>query len=246
LSHGELAGVEARLRDAERWLGTTADTRERPEARSAGMVVVDEEQSRLLPGAIAVHRAGLALALGNIAATVIHAQRALDLVPEDDHLGRGGAAGLLGLAAWASGDLERAHQSWASGQASLQRAGHIADALGSAIGLADIRIAQGRLRDAMRTYEQALQLAMEQGTPVVRGTADMHVGMSELHCERGDLTAATQHLLRSQEMGEHTASPQHPYRWRVAMARIRQAQGDLEGALDLLEEAERMYVGDFF
>jgi LuxR family maltose regulon positive regulatory protein len=30
------------------------------------------------------------------------------------------------------------------------------------------------------------------------------------------------------------------------MARVRQAQGDLDGALDLLDEAERRYVGDFF
>ncbi len=98
----------------------------------------------------------------------------------------------------------------------------------------------------MRTYEQALQRAPEQGGPVLRGTADMYVGMSELHRERDDLHAATQQLLRSQELGEHTGLPQNRYRWRVAMARIRQAEGDLGGALDLLNEAERLYVSDFF
>ena len=36
------------------------------------------------------------------------------------------------------------------------------------------------------------------------------------------------------------------YRWRVAMARIRAAEGDLGGALDLLDEAEHLYVSDFF
>jgi LuxR family maltose regulon positive regulatory protein len=40
--------------------------------------------------------------------------------------------------------------------------------------------------------------------------------------------------------------PQNRHRWRVAMARIRQAEGDLGGALDLLNEAERFYVSDFF
>ncbi len=74
----------------------------------------------------------------------------------------------------------------------------------------------------------------------------MHVGMSEIHRERGDLPAATQNLLRSQELGEHAGLPQNRYRWRVAMARIRQAEGDLGGALGLLNEAERMYVGDYF
>jgi LuxR family maltose regulon positive regulatory protein len=60
------------------------------------------------------------------------------------------------------------------------------------------------------------------------------------------LPAATQWLLRSQELGEHVGLPQNRYRWRVAMARIRQAEGDLAGALDLLDEAERLYVSDFF
>ena len=70
----------------------------------------------------------------------------------------------------------------------------------------------------------------------------MHVGMSELLRERNDLDAATQHLLTSKELGEHAGLPQNRYRWRVAMARIREAEGDLDGALDLLDEAERLYV----
>ncbi len=242
---GELEGVEDRLRDAERWLDTTADRRERPEAQSVGMVVMDDEEFRRLPGSIAVQRAGLALARGNVPETVTYARRALDLVPEDDHFRRGAAAALLGLASWTSGDLEAAHRSYADGMAHLQNAGYISDAVGGSLALADIRIAQGRLREAMRTYEHALQLATEQGDPVMRGTADMYVGMSELDREYDDLNAATQHLLRSKEQGEHTGFPQNPYRWRVAMARIREAQGDLDGALDLLQEAERLYVSDF-
>jgi LuxR family maltose regulon positive regulatory protein len=91
-----------------------------------------------------------------------------------------------------------------------------------------------------------LQLATEQSKIPLRGAADMHVGMSELHRERDDLLAATQHLLRSKELGEFAGLPQNRYRWHVAMARIRQAQGDLDGALDLLHEAERLYAGDFF
>jgi LuxR family maltose regulon positive regulatory protein len=244
LASGELEGVEDRLRDAERWLGldTTADMGARPDASSATMVVVDDEAFRRLPGAIAVYRAGLALALGDVVGTVKYARRALDLVPEDDHLSHGSAAALLGLASWTSGDLEAAHRTFADGVAHLQRAGNIS----GAIGLADIRIVQGRLHEAMRTYEQALQLATEEGEPVLRGTADMYVGMSELLRERNDLDAAMQHLLISKAMGEHIGLPQNRYRWCVAMSRIREAQGDLDGALNLLREAEPLYVSDFF
>ena len=245
LQSGQLDGVEARLRDAERWLDKTADTNERAEAPSAEMVVVDEAEFRLLPGSIAVYRAGQALALGDVPETVAYARRALDLVPEDDHFWRGAAAALLGLASWTSGDLEAAHLSYAAGMASLQKAGNISDAVGGAMTSADIRIAQGRLREAMRTYERALRLATEQGDPVMRGTADMHVGMGEIHRERNDLEAATQHLLGSEEQGEHTGFPQYRYRWRVAMARILETRVDLDGALELLDEAERLYVSDF-
>src|SRR5947209_2079491 len=249
LVSGELEGVEARLRGAERWLDTTADRTELAlcsSASSAEMVVVDEAEFRRLPGQIAVYRAGQAQALGDVANTMKYARRALDLVPEDDHLGRGSAAALLGLASWASGDLEAAHRTYAEGMALVHKAGNLSDALGCAIALADIRIVQGRLHEAMRTYERGLQLATEQGAPVLRGSADMHVGMSELYRERDNLHAATQHLLRSKELGERTGLPQNRYRWCVAMARIREAQGDLDGALDLLYEAERLYMGDFF
>ena len=255
LASGELEGVEHMLRDAERWLDTTTGTGARLE-RSAGetdlepgrrMIVVDDEAFRSLPGQIAIARAGLCLARGDVPGTVTYARRALDVAPEDDHLTRGGAAGFLGLASWTSGDLEVAHRLFGDGMASLQKAGNIADAINGAVTLANIRITQGRLREAMRTYERGLQLAMAHGTPElpVRGTADMYVGMSELEYEYNDLHTATQHLLRSQELGEHTGFPQNQYRWRVAMARIQKAQGDLDGALDLLDEAERLYMSDF-
>jgi LuxR family maltose regulon positive regulatory protein len=128
--------------------------------------------------------------------------------------------------------------------ANLQRVGFISDAIGCSIALADMRIAQGRLREAMRTYERGLQLAT-QGASFLRGAADMHVGISQLYYERDDLIAATQHLLRSKELGDLAGLPQNPYRWCVAMAHIRMAEGDLNGALDLLHEAEHLYTGDF-
>jgi LuxR family maltose regulon positive regulatory protein len=154
--------------------------------------------------------------------------------------------GLLGLAHWASGNLKGAYQSFADGLIHLHEAGNVADAIGGAVALVDIRVTQGRLRDARRICERGLRLAVEHGAPQLRGTADMYVGLSELAYERGDLQAALQHLSRRQEQGEHTGFPRYPYRWRVARARIRAAQGDLDGALDLLEEAERRFVGDFF
>ena len=73
----------------------------------------------------------------------------------------------------------------------------------------------------------------------------MYVGMSALHRENNDLKTATQHLLTSQALGELAGLQQNPYRWCAAMARIREAQGDLDGALNLLDQAERLYEANF-
>ncbi|QIN82829.1 tetratricopeptide repeat protein [Rubrobacter tropicus] len=241
LGRGGFEAFAARLRDAERWLDTSAETSERREAPSVGMVVVDEVAFRSLPGTIAVARAYHAGALGDVFCAADHARRALDLLPDDDHLWRGAAASLLGIAYWTSGDLEAAHRSFADGVSHQQMTGHVRFQIAGTYILADIRIAQGRLHEAIRTYEQSLQVATEQGEPVW-GTANLYVGLSELHRERGDLEAAKQHLLRSKELDEHGGLPETRYRWYVAMARIKEAQGDLDAALDLLDEAERQYV----
>ena len=246
LACGELEAVEGKLQSAELWLETTTDILERREAPLSEMVVMDEEEFRGLPGTIAVMRAALAQVSGDVTGAIKYAQQVLDLVPEDDHLRRGAATALLGLTSWTNGDLETAYRMFACGMVSVQQSGNISDVIGGTIALADIRIAQGRLHQAMSIYERGLQLALKQGNPVLRGMADMYVGMSELYYEHDDLHEATQYLLKSKEQGEQTGFQQNGYRWCVAMARIREAQGDLDDALNLLHKAENLYMSDFF
>jgi LuxR family maltose regulon positive regulatory protein len=170
----------------------------------------------------------------------------MELALEDDHVVRAGAAGFLGIANWTGGDLEAAHRAWSECVARLEQAGYLSDALGATQALGDICIVQGRLQDALGTYQHSLELVPEQSRSLVRGTADMHVGMSEVFLERHDLATANDHLHEAQELGECAGMTQFPYRWRVAAARVRATEGDLDGALVLINEAERLYVSDFF
>ena len=146
ISGGELENVEPRLRDAERWLDTAAGSRERTEAAAEveEMVVVDEVEFRRLPGMIALTRGAVALGRGDVPAAVIHARKALELAPEDDHLRRGGAASVLGLTAWANGDLDTARRMTAEGTENVRLAGYVSAAIGGSIVLADLQIAQGQ------------------------------------------------------------------------------------------------------
>ncbi len=241
LSTGTFEGVESLLGDTERWVESAAGST----GTSAGMVVVDQDEFDRLPAHVAVHRAGLALVRGDVDATVTFARRALDVALPDDHLARGAASALQGLAAWTNGDLEVAQASYAGCLVDFERIGHVSDVLGCSITLADIQVAQGRLGAAWRTYEQALDLASRNGIPALRGTVDMHVGRAALDREFDDLPAARRDLMRSRELGEYTGLPQNAYRWRMVMARVCEAEGDWEAANDLLDEADRLYEGDF-
>ena len=162
LSTGRVEGVEEHLADAERGIAARDDV---------GTVVVDEELYRSLPGWVALYRAAHALLLGDTSTTVAFAHDGLGLLADDDHIGLAAGSAMVGLASWAEGDLDAAHAAYARCQRIFHDSGYRSDVLGCAITLADIRITQGRLRDAMGTYEEALRLAAATPTAVAGSCA---------------------------------------------------------------------------
>ncbi len=234
MSSNEFDGVEERLQDIERQLGLPDDE----------LVVMDRDEFRRIPASIEMYRAALALNTGDPAGAIAHAERTLALAAEGDDLPRAAASALSGLASWSTGDLEAAHRGYTVATEGLRRVGRIADVCGTTITLVDLELTLGRLDEAQRALEHALEL-IEREEPGLRGTADTMVGLSRVAWERNDLAEAADHLRRADELGESAALAQNPYRWRVAMARLREAEGDSATALQLLEEAQRLYVGDY-
>ncbi|MCC6189161.1 MAG: AAA family ATPase [Anaerolineales bacterium] len=242
LATGDLEGAQARLAEAERWL-ESGDPVQKPAAtQAATLVIVDERQLQTLPATIAIGRAYCAQALGDGPSTVQCARQALDLLPADDQVRRGQATALLGLAYWANGNLEAADRIFSDYTRQLRSAGNLPDAISTAFVVADIRMALGRLREAAGTLEQMLQNVVAQGGSVPPETADLYRGLGDLYREWGDLDAAARSLLSAQELGEHTGLFDWPHRLYVAQARLHQSQGDLEGALQLLDQAEGLFV----
>lgn len=232
LDGGELEASEVRLHDAECLLDTPTDK----------MVVVDKELFRSLPASIATARAYRSLALGNVPNTVKYAQRALELTPEDDWVRYIQATSLLGLAQYTSGDLPAAERSLANFHMNLRKSGEIQTLIGITFLLADIRAALGRLHEAESIYQQSIRIATNQGEPMPLGSADLYRGLAELYIERGDLETSAQHLQTSQILGVQVATTDWLHRLYVSQARLNEAQGDLDGALALLDEAERVYI----
>lgn len=231
LNAGEMEAGAARLRDAQAMLDAPTET----------MVVADQAQFQTLPASMATAQAYIAQANGDIPGSVRHARRALDLLPADDYLRRGPAAALLGLAEWSMGDLETAHDSLAHAMSSFERAGSAIFALSGTYGMADIRVTQGRLREAIRIYERARLFGASLGEPAPPGTADIHLGLSKIYREQGLLDAAQEEMQKSETLGEKAGLGDWPYRLRRAQAQVKVDEGDLDGALDLLDEAARIY-----
>ena len=239
---GAFETVEKRLDDLDRTL--RPDGGGWPTEPAPGLVVVDEPGWASVPADVELYRAALALSRGDVDGTVTHAREALSLVPPGNDLTRAAAGALLGLASWTRGELAAAHAAYTESVAGLRRAGHLADVLGCCITLGDLRRAQGRLAEAEQTYRWALDLAAE-ATPPLRGTADMHVGLAGVLLERDDRAGAAACLAAAERLGERGGLPQNPYRSRVTAARLRAAEGDLDAALALLDEADRVYDGDY-
>ncbi len=236
MASGDPASAESLLERLEARLDPAALAAPAP-------VVYDVDEFARLPAQMAIYRAALALVAGDLPGTIAHAQRALALTDPSDHLGRGSASALVGLAHWTIGDLSVARDRYAEALRAFIDADYLPDVLAVSLGLADIQLAQGRLGDAAQTFEAGLGLARDH--PGLRGAADMHVGISEVMLERNDLAGAEHHLQASRALGDHAGLPQHAYRWRVAAARQRQAEGDDRAALVLLDEAEPVYNTDF-
>jgi LuxR family maltose regulon positive regulatory protein len=158
LNAGELEAAEAQLMNTERWLEAMSDNPNYPPPK---MVVEDETQFQSLPVSTATARAYHAQAVGDIPGTVKYSQRVLDLLPEGEQYIRGSITMLLGLAQWASGDLEAALQALSNGLVSMDSLVTIS----SAFVLADIKMALGQLYAAANIFDHALQLAMAHDEP---------------------------------------------------------------------------------
>jgi LuxR family maltose regulon positive regulatory protein len=229
---GEIEACESHLRNAERCLAGSSDE----------MIVVEQEQFESLPALIAMARAYMAQSQGNSAATVKYAELALQLIPPEDVFRRAQATVMLEFTHWATGDLEAARRAMDDWMTSMQQLGHIVFVVASGFAVADIQVAQGRLRAAIRTYQQALQLAEKSGPAAQSITAHHHLGLALRYHELGNAEAFTQHWRRAEELDKRTTLVDWPHRWCLAQARLKQAEGDFDAALDLLDEAKRVYA----
>ena len=200
----------------------------------------------MLPATIAMYRASLAQAMGDVAGTSAHARNALALAGPNHHFTRGAAGAFLGLAAWAEGDVRRALETFTQAVGSLHAAGNLLDELSSTVILSDMWQVAGRPGDARRICEAALQLADSRGQAMVRASAELHVALSEICRQSADLSGASRHLDAAAAFVERGPMTESRYRWFVAKGLVAQDEGDPGRAINYLDQAEQLFRPGFF
>jgi LuxR family maltose regulon positive regulatory protein len=96
---------------------------------------------------------------------------------------------------------------------------------------------QGRLDAALATYRQALEIAAAPGRPALPAAGMAYVAMAEVAYQRGELATALEDVTKGIELCRRFVEAPALATGLVALAWIRQAQGDRAGALEAMDEA---------
>jgi LuxR family maltose regulon positive regulatory protein len=215
-----LEDMKPYLRDAERALQSAPD---------AGM-----------SGWVDSMRASLTRIQGNLTEAVELSRRALERVPEE-HLDVRGISTLdLGLTYVMCDDLEAASQTITEAITLNQECGNFLLTLYALGSLAEVQAAQGRLHQASETYKGALHFASERGKRVESAASSagmVHAGLAAIHFEWNDLDTAAGYALNAIELGERMSLTGSLLWGKVALGRVKHAQGDTSGALKTLQDA---------
>src|SRR6185295_8520606 len=107
----------------------------------------------------------------------------------------------------------------------------------AAIGLGQIQEAENQLYQAAETYRHVLQLAGDQPQQIIY---EAHLGLARICYEWNDLSTAEQHGQQSVQLARQYESVIDRFIvCEVLLARLKLAQGDVDGASALLAQAEQ-------
>jgi LuxR family maltose regulon positive regulatory protein len=203
-------------------------------------VAADASADRSVSGAVAVARALIASGQGDLYRGAELARRALELLPGDQQFLRSLAVLHLSLISyWANGALGTGIRALEMAAKKSQEAGNVMATVIALSRLAEEFVKQGRLHRARGIYEQALELATEpseNGRQLLPVAGAALVGLGELFREWNDLETASRYVMEGIELCVQWAEMRAILGY-ATLARVRQAQGDADGATHAIEKA---------
>ena len=157
---------------------------------------------------------------------------------------------VLSMVAWNSGmasalmdDLTEARKAFTEARNIANKSDHTLFYLYTTCWLAGLYLSEGKLHQAAETYQQALQVITERenrGEAIPLAIGMVYAGLSLIWLEWNDLGQATELAFKAIELGELGGPMDNLMQGYLALARVKQAQGDMAGSLEELEEVEQI------
>jgi LuxR family maltose regulon positive regulatory protein len=231
----QVEAVEPLLAAAERAFAASGEEPHQPSVGRALSVLAN------VPASIAFLHADVARLRGDAALAVACDHEALSHLEESDWLLGSHVAWNLAVADWLGGRLGQAEQALAEVVAARRAAGEGYLAMRVAYDLGQVQRAQGRLSAALVTYSQWLETTGE-ASPQLPHVGMAHIGLAEVLYERDELPTAHEHATQGIALCQQLAYTQPLATGFGMLARIRQAQGDLAGAQEAIDHAQRIQL----
>jgi LuxR family maltose regulon positive regulatory protein len=232
--------VERLLDDAERAFSDGGEEPYEPAVGRSASLVAN------IPAAVARLRAGVAHLRGDAEEVILFARRALAELDEGEWMLESVTRWQLVGAEWLRGlpaEAERGFYSSISSLAAWGATGQLTLVAWGYDHLAHAQRARGHLGAALATYQEALEaVAGDPGQPVMPAAGIAHVGLAEVHYERDQLDAALEHATQGVALARQLGWTLPLVAGLTVLARIRQAQGDPDAALEAVREAEQVQL----
>jgi LuxR family maltose regulon positive regulatory protein len=233
--------VTNRLDLARYWLDEVRRSFDRLEKQTAEAPIPDESFIR---GGIALCESYLAMASGDLERAADLSQQATSYLQDEEQYQRSIYYRSIialddSISSILSGDTQKAIEALRATTRIAQQANNLFVMIIAGCALADMQALQGQLSKAWETYQRVQYWAQgPQGKPLpLAGLVDM--GLGEILLEHDLLEEARDYLVRGVRITQSMwyIGSLHGV---IALARLRQAMGDIPGTLEVIEEATRM------
>jgi LuxR family maltose regulon positive regulatory protein len=200
------------------------------------------QQQRLIQGEVATMRALLARLAGNVTESMSQSEKALANLPEGEGPRRAAAMYNLAVTQYWQTDVTVAEQTFFTTRQIAERANDFYLYHAAIRGIGACYYRRGRLQAARQLYWQSLEQKKGEAYLGHWGLFFIHIGLAEILFEQNDLAAAQTHLDTSRELCDHYADPLGLCDTCIALARLKQAQGDTSETDALLQKADAILL----
>jgi LuxR family maltose regulon positive regulatory protein len=135
------------------------------------------------------------------------------------------------------GDRDAARQAYREAIATSQASGNTIIEISATTGLGQVQESENELHLAADTYRRILRLV---GDPPQPMASEAYLGLARICYEWNDLEAAQSHGERAIQLMQLIEETDRLVPYQVFLARLKLAQGDLDGAADIVAEAEQL------